>query len=226
MNNVRTIAALAVTTSLLSAWGTASAAPYGLFAWHQRSTGGTLSSLMFKAGAAQGCPGPSYQQPCYNPNNAFVVPRTIILDVGAGPPAFDWNGTALTGTGLFWATSYINSNPNSTAVISDKVTNLSITPGTSTTTVATYECVEGTFLVGVGAIGCKNINLGLNLVDNSPTAWQVGGNPYCVSQTIGSDDYSLTDGGVSGTLSYNLQTANFTPLRDLTSATSLAVANI
>ena len=226
VNKVNPIAALAVTASLLSAWGTASAAPYSLFGWFQRSTGGSLSSLLFKAGAAQGCPGPGYQQPCYNPNNAFVLPTTIIADVSAGAPAFDWDGTTLTGTGLFWATSYINSNPNSTAVISDKVTTLSIVPGTSTTTVATYECVEGLFLAGVGAVGCKNINKGANAADNTATVWQVGGNPYCVSQTIAGDDYSLTDGGLSGTLSYNLQTANFSVGRDITGATSTATANV
>ena len=227
MNKARTIATWAVTASLLAAWGTASAAPYSLFGWFQRSSGGTLSSILFKAGAAQGCPGPGFQQPCYKPTNAWVATQTVVGDVtAAGPPAFDWNGTTLTGTGLFWATSFLNSNPNQTAVISDKVTNVAITPSTTTTTVATYECIEGDFLGGVGAVGCENINKGVNATDDTVTNWQVGGNPYCVSEAIGGDDFSLTDGGLNGTVDYNTQTANFHLERDVTGATSLAKANI
>ena len=187
MNKVRTIAALAVTASLLSAWGTASAAPYNLFGWFQRSTGGTLSSIIFKAGAAQGCPGPGYQQPCYNPGNLWVSGTTIVADVtAAGPPAYDWNGSTLTQTGLLWATSFIGSNPNSTAVISDKVTNLVMTPGTSTTTAATYECLEGNFLSLVGANGCLNVNLGGNAILESSAVYNVGGDASCVNRTVNS----------------------------------------
>ena len=191
VNKVKTIAALAVTASLLSAWGTASAAPYNLFGWFQRSTGGTLSSIAFKAGAAQGCPGPSYQQPCYNPANVWVSGTTIVADVtAAGPAAYDWNGTTLTQTGLLWATSFLNSNPNSTAVISDKVTNVVVNSGASTTTAATYECLEGNFLVNVGANGCLNINLGTNVVLESTVAYNVGADAGCVNRVVGGDDLS------------------------------------
>ena len=185
VNKVKSIAALAVTTSLLSAWGTASAAPYSLFGWFQRSTGGTLSSIIFKAGAVQ-CPGP-IQQPCYNPANVWVSGTTIVADVtAAGPATYDWNGTTLTQTGLLWATSFIGSNPNSTAVISDKVTNLTMTPGTSTTTAATYQCLEGNFLVNVGANGCLNVNLGANAVLDSTVVYNVGGDASCVNRSVNS----------------------------------------
>jgi hypothetical protein len=185
VNNVKTIAALAVTASLLSAWSTASAAPYSLFGWFQRSAGGTLSSILFKAGAVQ-CPGP-IQQPCYSAGNAWVSGTTIVADVtAAGPPAFDWNGITLTQTGLLWATSFVGSNPNSTAVISDKVTNLTITPGTGTTTAATYQCIEGTFLVLVGANGCMNVNLGTNAVLDSTAAYNIGGDASCVNRSLNS----------------------------------------
>jgi hypothetical protein len=189
VNKGKTIAALAVAASLLSAWGTASAPPYNLFGWFQRSTGGTLSSIVFKAGAAQGCPGPVYQQPCYNPGNAWVSGTTIVVDVtAAGPPAFDWNGTTLTQTGLLWATSFLGSNPNSTAVISDKITNFSITPSTSITTAATYQCIEGNFLFNVGANGCLNVDLGANVALETTAVYNVGGDASCVDRTVGGDD--------------------------------------
>ena len=71
---IRVIAAVITTSSLLAAWGTASAAPYVLVAWHQRSSSGVLSALFFKSGTAQGCPAAApFKQPCYNPANAWVA---------------------------------------------------------------------------------------------------------------------------------------------------------
>ncbi len=187
----RVVTALIATSSLLAAWGSASAAPYVLVAFHQRSQSGALSSLFFKSGAAQGCPGPTYRQPCYNPTNAFVTANTIDTQVqAAGLATWDWNGTTLTGTGLLWATSFLSSLSSGTAVISDKVTNLTITPGTSTTTATTYECVEGSFLAGVGANGCLNINLGDDFALQSSAVYNVGASASCVVRTIGGDDIS------------------------------------
>jgi len=191
---IKVLAAVVTTSSLLAAWGTASAAPYVLVAWHQRSASGALSSLFFKSGVAQGCPAAApFRQPCYNPTNVFVSGNSIDTAVqAAGLATWDWNGTTLTGTGLLWASSFINSNSNGTAVISDKVTNLTITPGTLTTTAATYECVEGTFLAGVGASGCLNLELTDGILD-STVAYNVGGSASCVDRTLLGDDVSTGD---------------------------------
>lgn len=190
MKLTKMIASLTVAATLTGAWATASAAPYVLVAWHQRSTSGALSSLFFKAGAAMGCPGPTYKQPCYNPAQPWVASNGIVTAVSANPPSFDWDGSKLTVTGLLWASSFISSVSNGTPVISDKVTNLTITPGTQTTTAATYECVEGTFLAGVGASGCLNVSLGDDFVSQSSAVYNVGGNPNCVTRTVGGDDLS------------------------------------
>ena len=197
MNKARVIASATIAATLLSAWGTATAAPYSLLGWHQRSTGGALSSLLFKAGAAQGCPGPGYQQPCYNPAQGWTSTTGVATDVAAaGLPTFDWDGITLTESGLFQATSFINSNPNGTPVISDKIVGFSLTPGTSTTTVGTsYVCIEGDFLIGVGANGCLNVNLTTNTLESS-AAYNVTGDPKCITRTVGGDDVST--GNVRG----------------------------
>ncbi|MBL8202230.1 MAG: thrombospondin type 3 repeat-containing protein [Chromatiales bacterium] len=182
----RVIAAMVATSSLLAVWGTATAAPYVLVAWHQRSTSGALSSLFFKSGVAQGCPAAApFRQPCLNPANAWVASSGMATAISsAGLATWDWNGTTMTGTGLLWAASFISSNANGTAVISDKVTNLTITPGTTTTTASTYECVEGTFLAGVGANGCLNIELGGNGILDTSVAYNVGGSANCVNRVL------------------------------------------
>ncbi|MEQ1803061.1 MAG: thrombospondin type 3 repeat-containing protein [Gammaproteobacteria bacterium] len=196
--NKRLFAGLAASLLMLAS-GIASAAPYNLVGWYQRSGGGNLSALAFKAGAAQGCPGPTYTQPCFAPAQPWTVTNNVIAQVSAGAPTWDWNtGTqTLTSTGLFWAASFIGSNPSQSTVISDKVTNLVIAvtaPGVGTVNAGTYECVEGTFLATVFANGCKNTHLGVNLADNTNTVWNAGGNPKCVTQTMTIDDWSLLDG--------------------------------
>ena len=109
----------------------------------------------------------------------------------AGAPTWDWNGTTLTSTGLFWATSAISSSPNGPQVISDKVTNLTITPGTHVVTASTYECVEGIFLKSVGANGCLNVNTaGTNQAAVSTAVYNVGGNANCVQRTVTPPDVS------------------------------------
>ena len=194
----RVITTLVATSSLLAVWGTTTAAPYVLVAFHQRSSAGALSALFFKSGVAQGCPAAApFKQPCYNPANAWVASSGVATAVAtAGAATWDWNGTTLTGTGLLWAGSFISSASLGAAVISDKITNLSITPSTTTTTASTYECVEGVFLFGVGANGCLNINLGGDAALNSSAVYNVGASANCVNRTIGGDD--VTTGNTRG----------------------------
>ena len=200
------------------------AVPYVLVGFYRRiddflSIGG-LNSLAFKAGAAQGCPNNNptsptgaptgYKQPCYIPNPPDTAGQATWLSTngiipavtGAGLPTWTWNGETLTETGLFWATSYIGSNPNGTPIISDKVMNLTINPAgepsTQKTNAAAYECVEGLFLASVGRSGCENLAFNSNQANDSTATWNVGGNSKCVTLTIGGDDYSLLDGS-SGT---------------------------
>jgi hypothetical protein len=196
------LATLVGSATLLAVSG-ASAAPYILVAHHQRSSGGTLSALLFKAGAAQGCPGPTYTQPCYNtsgsaaPGAVFVTNNGVGTDViAAGQPTWDWNGTTMTMTGLHWASSAIDSNSNGSVVISDRVTNLVINTGASTTSAGTYSCVEGTFLATVGANGCLNVELGVNAALNTTVTYNVGGAANCVDRTVGGDD--VDTGNVRG----------------------------
>jgi hypothetical protein len=223
----RIVAALTATAALLLAWQTAGAVAYNMFGWFQRSSGGVLSSLLWKAGTAQGCPNfpasaPSSNiQPCYNPtpvptavrdwidnfskdpsqtgyNGRYfsAVPNTdgvITAIVNAGQATWDWNsGTqTLTGTGLFWATSSINSNPNGTQVLSDRVTDLVINASANTTAAATYGCIEGIFLVTVGTSGCLTVNTAAPNTNATSTAtYNIGADPSCLSRTLGGGDTS------------------------------------
>ncbi|MEQ1803486.1 MAG: thrombospondin type 3 repeat-containing protein [Gammaproteobacteria bacterium] len=172
----------------------ANAMPYNLVGSYQRllSTG-SLRSLMFRAGAAQGCPGPTYQQPCYNP----ATDGGAAASVSIAAPSWTWNGATLAESGLFWATLFIDDNPNSWPVMGDLVTNLIITvtgPGAGTTNAATYYCIESGFLPSVGQSGCANVSFGFNEGNETTAVWNVNGNPKCVSMTIGGDDWSLFDG--------------------------------
>jgi len=192
MNLRRMIAALVAATSLLAVWGSVSAAPYVLVAWHQRSNSGVLSSLFFKSGTAQGCPAAApFRQPCYNPAQAWVAANSIATTVANNTATWDWNGTTMTQTGgVLWAASFISSNPNATPVISDRATSVTINTGTLTATAASYECVEGTFLTTVGANGCLNLTLGDDVTLNSTVAYNVGGNANCVNRVVLGDDAS------------------------------------
>ncbi len=191
---LKSILATLVASATLIAATAATAAPYKLVGSYQRSSSGTLSSLMFKAGAAQGCPGPTYTQPCFNPagpspGGAWTATNGVATEIiAAGQPTWDWNGSTLTATGLFWQAGAISSNPNGTIVIGDRFTNFTITPGTTTTTGATYECREGTFLESVNANGCLNIDQGADFTDNSSAVYNVGASANCVNRTVGGDD--------------------------------------
>jgi len=195
-------AGLLASATLLAVTG-ASAAPYVLISHHQRSSGGTLSALMFKAGAAQGCPGPTYTQPCYSetaaPGGVWATTNGVITDVTtAGLATWDWNaGTGvMTMTGLAWHGSAISSNPNGSIVISDRVTNLVINTGAGTTTAGTYECREGSFLATVGANGCLNVTLGGNAALDTTVTYNVGAAANCIDRTVLPDD--VDTGNVRG----------------------------
>jgi hypothetical protein len=161
-----------------------------------------LSSLLFKAGASSGCPGPTYVQPCYNPNpgDASVAAHQssigVIAQVSGNAPTWDWDGTTLTSSGLLFATSHINSNPNQTQVLSDRVTDVVINTATDTVVADDYECIEGIFLTTVDANGCLGTSEGANSANDSSGAWNVGGAYDCVVLTLGGDD--TLDGTIRG----------------------------
>jgi hypothetical protein len=187
----RLIAAAITTASLLAAWGTASAAPYVLVAVHSRSApNGNHAAQFFKSGTAQGCPAAApFKQPCYNPNNAWVLTQpTLISDVQANPATWDWNGTTMTGTGLLWTTAFNSSLSLGTAVLSFRVSNLTVTPSTLTSTATTFNCYEGTFLASVNVHGCSNVNMGANNTLDSPATYNIGGDANCISRPLLGDD--------------------------------------
>ncbi len=190
----RLIAAAIATSALLAAWGTASAAPYVLVAVHTRSApSGTHGALFFKSGTAQGCPAAApFKQPCYNPANPWLatVP-TLIPDVQANPATWDWNGTTMTGTGLLWATATSGSTSIGSVVVGFRTTNLSITPVTTTTTAATFQCYEGTFLASVNVNACANVDLGDNGLIDSTVTYNIGGSANCLDRVVGGDDTPL-----------------------------------
>ncbi|MBL8200546.1 MAG: thrombospondin type 3 repeat-containing protein [Chromatiales bacterium] len=183
----RLIAATITASSLLAAWGTASAAPYVLVAVYSRSApNGNHAAQFFKSGTAQGCPAAApFRQPCYNPANAWVssVP-TLIADVQANPATWDWNGTTMTGTGLLWTTAFNGSNANGTAVLSFRATNLTVTPTTTTATATAFNCYEGTFLSSVNVNGCSNVDLGNNGLFESPVTYNIGGSANCIDRQL------------------------------------------
>ncbi|MEO7385327.1 MAG: Ig-like domain-containing protein [Gammaproteobacteria bacterium] len=172
------------TLALLVVSGIAAAAPITvqLQAHNQRSSGGTLSTLKWKACAPTGA-----TNPCLSTTNAWTLANAT------GSTAV-WTWDAATGvlanTGFFQTTSFVSSNANGSPVISDKVTDLVIDTTNNTTTAATYECVEGTFLASVGAVGCLNVSTGDDFANNSSAVYNVGGNANCVQRTVGGDDVS------------------------------------
>jgi len=188
----RLIAAAITTSALLAAWNIASAAPYVLVAVHTRSApSGTLGALFFKSGTAQGCPAAApFKQPCYNPANSWIsgTQPTLIADVQANQATWDWDGTTLTGTGLLWSTATSGSTSIGSVVVSFRATNLSITPVTTTSTAATFECYEGTFLASVNVNACANVSLGDNGTYDSAVTYNISGDANCIDRVLGGDD--------------------------------------
>lgn len=147
----------------------------------------------------------------YNQSSGIGAISTLITDgshiSGIAAPstaAFDWDGTTLSSTGLFTATSSLGGSPFSPTILSDQYVDLSIDTSTNTASATAYTCVEGTFLGGVGANGCGGYNLGGNFIDESTTVWGPG---TAVAQTIGGDDV-LTVG--ARTISWTDQMSIFT----------------
>ncbi|MCC7256944.1 MAG: VPLPA-CTERM sorting domain-containing protein [Gammaproteobacteria bacterium] len=156
---------LLVGAALLALSGQASAITVELVAHNQRSSSGTLNTLIWNG--ANGL----------TPSNAVWN-----WDPGTG---------VLSMTGTFWTTSHLGSDPFGPSVIGDKVTGMTINTVAGTTTAASYECVEGTFLANVGAHGCSNLNIGFGPgAYQSSMAYNVGGNANCVVRTIGGNDVS------------------------------------
>ncbi|GMW08271.1 MAG: hypothetical protein AMXMBFR8_30670 [Nevskiales bacterium] len=158
---------------LFDVWGVAGAAGPAtatLVSHHQKS-GTSLSTLIWNGANTVGVGG-------------------MTVGAEASTATWTWDGTTLTGMGLYFATSHIGSMPAASSVIGDRVVDLSINTATDTTTATDYQCREGNFLNTVGAHGCGNINLDYNATYDSAIAYNVGGDASCVSRTLGGDDMS------------------------------------
>jgi len=155
--------------------GAAMAVPVTLVSHNQKS-GTSVSTLIWDGSNACG----------------MMCPGGTAVGAVASTATWDWDGTTLTGTGLYFGTTHIGSSPFASSIIGDKVTDLVINTGTNTTSATDYECKEGNFLALVGAHGCGNIDIsgGSNTSFDSAIAYNVGGDASCVSRTLGGDDSS------------------------------------
>jgi hypothetical protein len=163
---------------------TAQAYPVRLLAHNQRSGAGTGQPSVLRW---DGCTDYAQYSNCINPASQMAA-----RGMTASTALWDWNPTTgvLSMTGMFNSASSLSSQSMGPMVIGDKVTDLTIDTTTNTTSAATYNCIEGNFLSGVGANGCLNTNIGGDFVDSSSAAYNVGGNANCVVRTIGGDDTS------------------------------------
>jgi hypothetical protein len=170
--------------ALLAMSSAASAIPVKMLKHNQRSSGGTLSTLAWKDCGSVG----PFIAPCLNPNNQWVIDNGVT----GSTVTWDWDPTSrvLTGTGLYWAHSYINSNTAGSSVLSDRVVDLRINVQGHDTTATDYRCIEGTFLKSVGANGCGTYNLGVDFVDSSSVEYNIGGDYRCIHRTLAGDDVS------------------------------------
>jgi hypothetical protein len=172
---------------LIGASNLASGLALTLVADNTRSGSGALSFQAFKI--CSPVPGNG----CYASTGASPGAQWFQNNGVVGSTAtWDWNATTgvLAATGIFQSTSFVSSNALGSSVISDKTVDLRINTLTMTTTAASYNCVEGTFLAGVGAHGCANVGLGDNFAYDSSVAYNVGGVANCVQRTVGGDDLS------------------------------------
>ncbi len=153
-----------------------------LDAHNQISSGGALSTLKWKTCSPTGA-----TNPCISTTNAWTL-----ANVTGSTAVWTWDAATgvLSMTGTFQSTSFVSSNANGSPVISDKVVDLVIDTVNNTTSAASYNCIEGTFLASVGANGCLNTSLGDDFANSSSALYNVGGDPYCVQRTIGGDDAS------------------------------------
>ncbi len=174
-----------ISAALLALAGQVSAAPVllELDAHNQRSSSGSLSTLRW-----EGCANFAAHTSCINPGNAGIIAAGVTASTAV------WTWDAATGvlsmTGNFNTISTLGSSAFSSAVIGDKVTNMTIDTVADTTSATAYSCGEGNFLAGVGANGCANVGTGGNFTYESSMAYNVGGNANCVQRTLGGDDVS------------------------------------
>jgi hypothetical protein len=128
--------------------------------------------------------------------SAFAVQMTLVTDamyaasgtfynkIKLDTATWNWDGTVLTQTGTLISTQSVGPTP----LLTDKTINMVIDTAANTTTAASYTCTEGTFLGGVGAHGCWNLNLGGDFVLNSSANYNVGGNANCINVLLAGDD--------------------------------------
>ena len=102
----------------------------------------------------------------------------------ASSAVWDWDGTTLTGTGLYSATLAIGDGPIKPTIQNDSIVDLTIATGSATASATVYRCNEGSFLSGFGASACGGYRFGSNSINESATIWS----GTCVAQTIGGDD--------------------------------------
>ena len=169
---------------LLALANAANAYTVVLQAHNQRSSGGNLSTLIWKT-----CPGPApFSAPCIN----ATTPWAVLNGVTGSSAVWDWNPTTqvLSSTGRYEATSHFLSNPEGAPVINDRVIDLVIDLTNVTTSAASYRCIEGTFLAVFGANGCLNTSAGFDSVNASVAVYNVGGAANCIQRTVNGDDSS------------------------------------
>jgi hypothetical protein len=157
--------------ALLAVAGAVSAAPMTLIAHNQRSSSGTLSTLIWDGSNATTTPG-------------------MAVSAMASTATWDWDGSVMTSSGFFQTTSHVSSMASLSSVISDVTVDMVIDTTANTTGATSYECREGNFLMGVGAHGCANVTLGSNGMYDGAIAYNVGGDANCINRTVGGDDTS------------------------------------
>ncbi len=175
----KSVMKVALAMMLISASSAANAATMILLSHQQTSGTGTISTLINDGNQING-PG---------------IPSTAV---------WDWDGTTLTATGLYTATGSIGSSPVTQSVLTDHVIDLSIDTGAGSATATSYNCIEGTFLQGVGTNGCGGYDFGANYLDDSATVWT----GITASQTIGGDDVLMAGPRLVG--AYGFDTVSFT----------------
>jgi hypothetical protein len=158
---------------LAAACGAALASPQAitLIAQNSRSSGGTLSTWVWK-----NCnQSPPTTAPCYNYSVAWTAAN---IDASGSTATWTWDNAAgiLASSGLYITTNYVNSNPNSpppnASIVGDRVVDLSIDTINGSTTASNYRCIDGVFLAQFGSRACANVG--------DAVTYNFGGNAYCI----------------------------------------------
>jgi len=108
-----------------------------------------------------------------------------LIDPSTAVWTYDDVNQVLSMTGMFNEMSTISSQPFGPSVVGDRVTDLTIDIANQTTTAASYQCIEGTFLATVGANGCLNTSTGANFLNESSAQYNIGGDANCMHVTLG-----------------------------------------